>query len=68
MYSPFTGTTRLTDDADVIFSCAAVREDCYDFGSQVEAVPDQTGDGVPDVVVGNYDNQFWLFAVPLPVR
>ncbi len=68
MYSPFTGTTRLREDADVIFSCAAVREGCEDFGSQVEAVPDQTGDGVPDVVVGNYDNQFWLFAVPLPVR
>lgn len=68
MYSPFSGVTLATTDADVIFSCEPVREDCFDFGSQVQAIPDQSGDGVPDVVVGNYNDEFWLFAVPLPIR
>jgi hypothetical protein len=52
----------------VVFSCHEDRSRCDDFGMQVLAVPDQTGDGVHDVVVGDYGNDFWLFAVPAPAR
>jgi hypothetical protein len=68
MYSPIQGVTRATDDADVIFSCAALRADCDEFGSQVQAVPDQTGDGVPDVVVGNYGTEFGSSRSLTPTR
>jgi hypothetical protein len=30
--------------------------------------PDQSGDGVPDVIVGSIGDAFWLMPVPLPVR
>jgi hypothetical protein len=68
MFSPFAGGISAMNDADVVFSCHEDRSRCDYFGMQVLAVPDQTGDGVHDVVVGDYGNDFWLFAVPAPAR
>jgi hypothetical protein len=68
MFSPFAGSISAMNDADVVFSCHEDRSRCDYFGMQVLAVPDQTGDGVHDVVVGDYGNDFWLFAVPAPAR
>ena len=59
---------RATEDADVIFSCHADWARCADFGMQVQVVPDQTGDGVQDVVVSDWGVELWLFAVPAPAR
>jgi hypothetical protein len=67
-YSPIVGAVRATEDADVIFSCHADRTRCGDFGLQVQVVPDQTGDGVHDVVVSDWGVELWLFAVPAPAR
>ncbi|MFM2248133.1 MAG: hypothetical protein RL071_4208 [Pseudomonadota bacterium] len=68
LFSPFAGSISAMNDADVVFSCHEDRSRCDYFGMQVLAVPDQTGDGVHDVVVGDYGNDFWLFAVPAPAR
>jgi hypothetical protein len=68
VYSPFYGSIAARAHADVVFSCHDDSSRCDDFGMQVLAVPDQTGDGVHDVVVGDYSNDFWLFAVPAPAR
>ncbi|MBL8614436.1 MAG: hypothetical protein JNM72_02390 [Deltaproteobacteria bacterium] len=68
MYSPFRGSTSATTDADVIFSCDADRSACGDLGVQVQAIPDQSGDGVPDVLVADYGNEYWIFPAPLPIR
>jgi hypothetical protein len=68
MYSPFRGSAYATSDADVLFSCGADRRACEDFGIQVQAIPDQSGDGVPDVLVADYGNEYWIFPVPLPIR
>jgi hypothetical protein len=67
-YSPIVGAVRATEDADVIFSCHADWARCADFGMQVQVVPDQTGDGVQDVVVSDWGVELWLFAVPAPAR
>lgn len=68
VYSPLAGTRSATTDADAIFSCDVDRGECPDFGMQVQAIPDLSGDGVPDVVVADYGNEYWIFPVPLPIR
>ncbi len=67
VYSPLSGVVDLSSDADVDFRQPEddVRIDTW--GAQVIAVPDQSGDGVPDVIVGSIGDAFWLMPVPLPV-
>ncbi|MBL8616420.1 MAG: FG-GAP repeat protein [Deltaproteobacteria bacterium] len=68
MYSPFQGSIRANADGDVVFSCDADWSACGNLGMQVQAIPDQSGDGVPDVLVADYGNEYWIFPVPLPIR
>jgi hypothetical protein len=68
MFHLGTGRIDARKNADITFRCITALYGCDDWGSQVQAVPDQTGDGVPDVFVGTYGDEFWLMAVPPPRR
>jgi hypothetical protein len=67
-FSPATGKIEAKKDADIVFRCVEEWENCEDWGEQVQAVSDQTGDGVPDIFVGTYGDKFWLMEVPVPAR
>jgi hypothetical protein len=66
MYAPLVGVVDLRSAADVLFEIPDDDPDNDQWGAQVLAVPDQTGDGVPDVVVGTVGDAFWLMATPPP--
>jgi hypothetical protein len=66
MYAPLVGVVDLRSAADVLFEIPDDDPDNDQWGAQVLAVPDQTGDGVPDVVVGTVGDAIWLMATPPP--
>jgi hypothetical protein len=66
MYAPLVGVVDLRSAADVLFEIPDDDPDNDQWGAQVLAVPDQTGDGVPDVVVGTVGDAFWVMATPPP--